>query len=221
MIRTKGKAQDTQEPQGGEDVYLFDVQKYDKMIERADELTNTANGLLNLFADHDMKIDPGEVLKLTRTPGKVRDAIIEHEAGEVGRAGGMVRTRIVEMLSERLNVARIPSCHVSDDVFKYVSYNDALQMFSSDYEAMKKDSNVKLQPTEAATWRKLQAATDLLNDVFGGDPPIAWWTIWSRAGNYGTCGKLVLSQDLPFTYAFKSWAGTFSRDDEAKKAAKD
>lgn len=207
-------AQQNTAQQGADEVFILDEHKYDQVRSQVFDLINAANGLLNYLAEWQMEVEPSQVLKWTRTPGKVHEAVLDHELGELKNVGERMRGYLLEHLQQMKGNARmIPSCSVPDYCFSMVTYNEDQRVFLADDEAMRKYCIIKLQPTEVATLRKLQKATDLLNEVFGEDAPLAWWTIWHRADMAGCSGKLVLSQDLPFTYAFKSWAGTFDRGD--------
>ena len=202
-------AQQNTEQQGADVVYMLDEHKYEQERSHVFDLTNAANGLLNYLAEWHMVVEPSQVLKWTRTPGKVHDAVLDHELGGLKNMGEKLRSLLVEQVKG--NARMIPSCSVPDYCFSFVKYNEDLHIFEADDEAIRKYCIIKLQPTEVATLRKLQKATDLLNEVFGEDVPLAWWTIWHRADMAGCSGKLVLSEQLPLTYLFKTWAGTFDR----------
>lgn len=204
-------AQQNTEQQGADEVLMLDENKYNQVRSQVIDLINAANGLLNYLAEWHMEVEPSQVLKWTRTPGKVHEAVLDHELGGLKNVGERMRSFLVEQIKG--NARTIPSCSVPDYCFSMVTYNEDLRVFLADDEAIRKPCIVKLQPTEAATLRKLQKATDLLNEVFGEDAPLAWWTIWNRSNVGGCGGKLVLSEQLPLTYLFKTWAGTFDRGD--------
>lgn len=202
-------AQQNTEQQGADEVLMLDENKYNQVRSQVFDLINTANGLLNYLAEWHMVVEPSQVLKWTRTPGKVHEAVLDHELGGLKNMGEKLRGFLVEQVKG--NARMIPSCSVPDYCFPFVKYNEDLHIFEADDGIIRKYCIVKLQPTEVATLRKLQEATDLLNEVFGEDAPLAWWTIWNRTNAAGCSGKLVLSEQLPLTYLFKTWAGTFDR----------
>ncbi len=204
-------AQQNTEQQGADEVLMLDENKYNRVRSQVIDLINAANGLLNYLEEWHMEVEPSQVLKWTRTPGKVHEAVLDHELGGLKNMGERMRSFLVEQMKG--NARMIPSCSVPDYCFSMVTYNEDLRVFLADDEAIRKPCIVKLQPTEAATLRKLQKATDLLNEVFGEDAPLAWWTIWNRSDVDRCGGKLVLSEQLPWTYLFKTWAGTFDRGD--------
>lgn len=203
--------QQNTEQQGADGVFMLDEHKYSIVRSYVFELTNAANGLLNYLADWHLEVEPSQVLKWTLTPGKVYEAVLDHELGGLKNVGEKLRDLLVEQVKG--NARMIPSCSVPDYCFSMVTYNEDQRVFVGDDEAIRKFCTVKLQPTSVATLRKLQKATDLLNEVFGDDAPLAWWTIWNRTNVAGCSGKLVLSEQLPLTYLFKTWAGTFDRGD--------
>ena len=196
-------------------VFVLNEYKYEQVRSQVFDLIIAANGLLNYLAEWHMEVEPSQVLKWTRTPGKVNEAILDHELGGLKNVGEKFRSFLLKLTKD--NTFKVPSCSVPDYCFSMVTYNEDLRVFLADDEAMRKPCIVKLQPTEAATLQKLQKATDLLNEVFGDDTPMAWWAIWNRA-DVGRCGgKLVLSEQLPLTYLFKTWAGTFDPNEISKK----
>ena len=91
-------AQQNTEQQGADEVLMLDEHKYDQVRSNVFDLINAANGLLNYLAEWHMVVEPSQVLKWTRTPGKVHEAVLDHELGGLNNVGERMRGYLLDQI---------------------------------------------------------------------------------------------------------------------------